>query len=88
MKITDGKRTVEITMHTFDGASLSPDWSSDFFEAGGLPVDNEAEAYMVESVDYCVSMAEEIFLRTKKSSLIRAWFSSRMYEAVRSKPRV
>lgn len=59
MKITDGKRTVEITMHTFDGASLSPDWSSDFFEAGGLPVDNETEAYMVESVDYCVSMAED-----------------------------
>lgn len=59
MKLTDGKRTVKITMHTFDGTDLGPDWSQDFFEAGCLPYDDETDAYFVKDVDYCIDMAED-----------------------------
>ena len=37
MRLTDGKRTVEITMQEWAGNEYTPDWSADFFEAGGLP---------------------------------------------------
>ena len=59
MKITDGKKTVEITMHTWEHDSMSPDWSNDFFEAGGLPYDDETGTYTVEDVDYCIEQAED-----------------------------
>ena len=59
MKITDGKRTVEIRMVIWQGTGYSPDWSNDFFEAGLLPYDAEADAYTVPDVEYCIDMAQE-----------------------------
>lgn len=59
MKITDGKKTVNIRMMTWEGSGYSPDWSLDFFEAGGLPYDEEKDVYTVENVDYCIEQAEE-----------------------------
>lgn len=59
MKITDGKKTVEITMHTWEYESMSPDWSNDFFEAGGLPYDDETDTCTVEDVDYCIEQAQD-----------------------------
>ncbi len=59
IRLTDGKKTVEITMGIFDGTNLSPDFSADFFEAGGLPYDNDREAYVVPDVDYCADYAND-----------------------------
>lgn len=59
MRLTDGKKTVEISMHIWDGKNLSEDISNDFFEAGALEKDEEKEAYIVPDVDYCVSYAQD-----------------------------
>ena len=56
-RLTDGKKTVEITMQTWTGDGYTPDWSYDFFEVGALKRDEDAEAYIVRDVDYCVEMA-------------------------------
>lgn len=59
MKITDGKRTVEIRMMIWQGNGYSPDWANDFFDAGLLHYDEEAEAYIVDDIDYCIEQAQE-----------------------------
>ena len=59
MKITDGKRTVEIRMMICLVYDYSLDWANDFFDAGLLHYDEEAEAYIVEDVDYCIEQAQE-----------------------------
>lgn len=59
MKITDGKKTVEIKMQHWNGSGYDPDFSEEFFEAGGLEYDEEADAYKVEDVDYCIDQATD-----------------------------
>ena len=59
MKLTDGKKTVEIRMVVWEGSNYGPDWSLDFFEAGGLPYDSETDTYTVNDVDYCIEQAED-----------------------------
>ena len=56
MKITDGKRTVEIEITSWeDGRGWSsPDWSADFFDAGALPYDEDADAHVVDDVRHCI----------------------------------
>lgn len=49
MKMTDGKKTVEIIMHMWDGKQYGPDMSADFFDGTEI----------VEDVDYCISQAED-----------------------------
>lgn len=56
MKLTDGKRTVEITIQEWNGEEWEPDWSADFFNAGKL-ADDETGASIVEDVDYCIEQA-------------------------------
>lgn len=58
MKMTDGKRTVLILIHRWNGSGWDPDCSLDYFEAGALPYDEETDTYTVEDVDYCIDMAE------------------------------
>ena len=58
MKLTDGKKTVKITMHVWNEPNMSPDFSNDFFEAGGLDRGEEAGAYIVPDTDYCIEQAE------------------------------
>lgn len=60
MKITDGKRTVEIEMKVWDDTSnnYSPDWSNDFFVAGTLET-TEDGAHIVDDVQYCIDQAED-----------------------------
>lgn len=60
MKIMDksGKK-VEITMKVWNGSQYSPDWSEDFFNVGGCPYDEDADAYIVEDVDYCIEQAQD-----------------------------
>lgn len=60
MKLYDGKKLVEITMHLWrNGEGLSPDWASDFFEAGSLVYDEERSVYLVDDVDYCLNQADD-----------------------------
>lgn len=56
MKLTDGKRTVEIIMMEWSGKRWAPDWSMDFFDTGKL-ADDETGAYTVEDVYYCIEQA-------------------------------
>lgn len=61
MKMTDGKKTVEITMKIWNdfNTGYSPDWSNDFFNAGLLPYDEDEDFFIVDDVDYCIEQAEE-----------------------------
>lgn len=59
MKLTDGKRTVEIEMQNWTGNGYTPDWSIDFFEAGSLPYNEESDTYTVDDVDYCIEQATD-----------------------------
>lgn len=59
--LTDSKRTVGITMRTWEGSGYSPDWSQDFFEAGSLPRRETSRGieYIVEDVAYCIDQASD-----------------------------
>ena len=59
MKITDGKRTVEINIMTWNGTGYGEDWAEEYFDAGALPYDEEKDAYTVQDVQYCIDMAED-----------------------------
>lgn len=63
MKLTDGKKTINITMNEWNGSHYTPDWSNDFFQSGGLKtvwVDAiDDEAHQVQDVDYCAEQAED-----------------------------
>ena len=59
MKLTDGKRVVKITMRTWTGSDWGPDWSNDFFEAGGLPREDGGDVYRVDDLDYCIDQAQD-----------------------------
>ncbi len=59
IKITDGKKTVEIRICRWNGSGYDPDWSTDYFNAGSLPFDPETETYTVDNVDYCIAMAQD-----------------------------
>ena len=54
MKLTDGKKTVEIRIQRWNGSGYDPDWSADYFNAGTLPYDEETDTYTVEDVNYCI----------------------------------
>ena len=57
-KLTDGKHSVDIYMGYWLGDHYTPDFSDDFFEVGGLQMD-EYGSYVVEDVDYCIGQAED-----------------------------
>ena len=59
MKLFDGNRMVAIEMQTWNGTGFNPDWSEDFFEAGGLPYNENIDAYTVPDVSYCIEQAED-----------------------------
>lgn len=67
-RLTDGKRTAEIRMTIFNNqnGSYSPDWERDFFEIGEY--DDEAAAYRVQDVDYCIDQAIDCINRTGGSA--------------------
>lgn len=56
-RLTDGNKTVEITMNNWTDNGYTPDWSADFFEVGCLQYIEELDAYQVKDVDYCVDQA-------------------------------
>lgn len=58
-RLTDGTKTVEITMSHWTGCGYSPDWSNDFFEVGGLEIADDDVTYIVTDVDYCVACAQD-----------------------------
>lgn len=58
-RLTDGNKTVEITMCVWNGSGYDPDWSDDFFSVGDLEYDEEKETHIVKDVDYCIEQAED-----------------------------
>ena len=54
MKITDGKKTVEIRIQRWNGSGYDPGWSIDYFTAGALPYNEDTDTYTVDNVDYCI----------------------------------
>ena len=65
-RLTDGKRTAEIRMTVWSdqNSSYSPDWEYDFFEFAPSEYDEEADAYRVQDVDYCIDQAADCINRT------------------------
>lgn len=57
MKITDGKKTVEIRVQYWNGSGYGPDCSKGYFAAGTLPYNEVTDTYTVDSVDHCIDMA-------------------------------
>ena len=55
MKMTDGRKTITITMQEWNGSGYGPDFSQDFF--GGARYNWELDCYVVPDVDYCVDQA-------------------------------
>ena len=58
MLLTDGKKTAEVRLVEWNGSGYGPDWSLDFYEAGGLKR-NDAGAYIVEDLGYSVDCARD-----------------------------
>lgn len=58
-RLTDGNKTIEVTLKVWDGNGYTPDWSEDFYGVGMLPYDEAANAYRVDNVDWCVDAAED-----------------------------
>lgn len=58
-KLTDGIRTVGITMNEWTGSNYTIDWSADFFNVGSLHRNDEDDAYKVDDVLYCIGQAME-----------------------------
>ncbi len=57
MKITDGKKTVEIAIKRWEGSQYGEDMSRDYFCIDEKCYDRETDIYTVANVDYCVEMA-------------------------------
>lgn len=56
---TDGKKTVEIIMRSWEGGQWSPSWEEDFYDNGCLEYDEERDAYSVPDVDYMIDQATD-----------------------------
>ena len=59
MKLSDGKKNIEIKLQIWNGAGYDPDISNEFFEACSLPYDEENDTYIVDDVDYCIDYAND-----------------------------
>jgi hypothetical protein len=55
MKLTDGKKTVEIELI----GKNDIDWSEEFFETGALEYDEAQDTYKVDDVQYCIEQATD-----------------------------
>lgn len=63
IRLIDDSKVVEISIREWDdeGSQYGPDWSADFFGAGGLKsVEGEELAYVVDDVDYCIEYANDM----------------------------
>ena len=59
MRLTDGKKTIEIELKKWDGCGWYPDYARDFFAEVCLRFDDETNTHIVEDVDYCIKAAKE-----------------------------
>lgn len=59
---TDHRRTVSIELKDWEGDHWSPDWSADFYDAGGLPVigHQSGPVHEVSDVDYLLGYARDM----------------------------
>lgn len=59
----DGNKVIGVSMHKWEGTNLSPDFSSDFFEVGGLPKEKikiEGKANLACLVKNCDRIVEQM----------------------------
>lgn len=56
-RLSDGKRTVDITMTMWNVDQWSPDWSEDFFNVGNLEYQEELNVYLVDDISGCIDQA-------------------------------
>ena len=63
MKMTDGRKAVEIILRACMGDYFAPDMSNDFFDVGGLRTTFDDvigdDVYMVDDVEYCIDQAND-----------------------------
>ena len=59
MRITDGKKAVDIKLTTWTGTGYATEWTADFLEAGSLPYDELTETFTVADVDYIIDQAND-----------------------------
>lgn len=57
MKMTDGRRTVDITIRRWNGNGYDPDWSEDFFAVDSIGYDEQTDTHRVNDVDDCIYRA-------------------------------
>lgn len=57
-RFTDGKKTVDITMHAWQGTNWGPDFFGEFFSAD-LPYDGETSTFTVDNVDYLKDVLDD-----------------------------
>lgn len=59
MKMTDGKRTIEITIRTWDEEcqQYGEDWAAEWF--CDAKFDRERGLYIVDDVEYCIEQADD-----------------------------
>lgn len=60
MKMQDKTRKVKIELCVWDGNGYGPDFSQDFFEAGGLKHNDETDCYIVPDIEYCIDQANDM----------------------------
>lgn len=58
-RFTDGSKTIDITIREQRSGLIGADFSQDFFEVGGLVYNYDAQAYVVDDVDYLISYAND-----------------------------
>ena len=61
MKLTDGKRIIEIKMknRNYKTNNYGPDFSKEFFKAGSLEYSEKDQAYKVKDVEYCIEQVKD-----------------------------
>ena len=64
IRLTDGYATVTVEMKTWDehNQCYTPDRAPEFFDVGGLPIDFDKRAYLVDDVNYCIDQARDSML--------------------------
>lgn len=65
MKLTDGKRTIEIECQEWNGSGYNPDYSNYFLESTEYELVEDTDMYYEEDLDELIEWAIENFKKTE-----------------------
>lgn len=68
MRLTDGKKIVDVQIRLWCLFGSLPDASKEFFECLKLEYDQEKGAYVVEDLDCLINSAQEVIERRNSAS--------------------